>query len=101
VNDSRPTERLENQLAILLENGTWLACAIIAAGLLLTSMVITQSAVGTALVKAGIGLIILLPMLRVAMMLGLFTKDRNYRYATIAITVLLIMAGGLFIGLRS
>jgi uncharacterized membrane protein len=101
VNDSRPTERLENHLAILLEYGTWLACAVIAVGLLLTSVVMTESVVGTALVKTGIGLIILLPMLRVAMMLGLFAKDRNYHYTAIALTVLLIIAAGFVIGLRS
>jgi uncharacterized membrane protein len=101
MNDSRPTERLENRLAILLENGTWLACAIIAAGLLLTSVVMTDSVVGAALLKTGIGLIILMPTLRVTMMLGLFAKDRNYRYAAIALTVLLIIAAGVVIGLRS
>lgn len=101
MNDSRPTERLENRLAILLEYGTWLACAVIAAGLLLTSVVMTQSVLGGALVKTGIGLIILLPMLRVTMMLGLFAKDRNYQYTAIALTVLLIIAAGVVIGLRS
>lgn len=89
-------------IAALLWYGTWFASALIAAGIPLTafkplffSMAISLS--GDALVKAGIAVFILLPVARVALMLTIFLRERDYIYAVIAAIVLAIIAAGMMI----
>lgn len=94
---ARPPESL---LANLLEIGTIVACIIIALGLLLSSVAEIDGAFGSAVMKAGIALIILLPILRVVMMLGLFTRERDRRYMAISFAVLIIIGCGFVIGLH-
>ena len=80
---------LERRLAALLQGGTWLACAVIAAGM----------AAGLArLVVAGIGLVIALPVVRVAAMLGASARARDWRLAAVAALVLAIIAAAAVAG---
>ena len=50
---------------------------------------------------AGIGLLILLPILRVIIMLIVFAKERDYKFAVTAAVVLLILFAGFAVGLLS
>jgi len=86
--------RLENQLARLLRAGTITASLLIAAGCLLSTM-----RGDSRLIVAGIGLFILLPLARVGLMAAGFARERDLRYAGIALTVLLIVLCGIALGL--
>jgi uncharacterized membrane protein len=83
---------LSRVIALVLQVGTWLASAVIAAGLLL--------APGTPLVLAGIGLFISLPMIRVAVMLVAFFRRGDYRLGVISGLVLAIILLGLVLSMR-
>ena len=91
-----PLTGLERQLAQLLHYGTWLASAVIGLGLLWQLI----DPRGLGLVNVGIGLFIALPVLRVACMLMMFLRERDYRFSFIAAAVLGIIACGLLAGLR-
>ena len=57
---------------------------------------------GAQVVTAGIGLFILLPILRVILMLTIFVKERDYKFsAAAAAVVLLIIFAGFAIGILS
>lgn len=95
-------ERRDQIIAGLLWYGTWFASALIAAGLLLTF--IPPFPVGLALplsgydaVKAGVAVFILLPVARVALMLTIFMRERDYAYTAIAALVLAIIATGILV----
>lgn len=92
--------RLESLLAKFLRYGTWLASSVIAigCGLLATAKGNTSLALGC--VTAGIALLILLPIVRVAIMLWFFLRDRDYRLAIAAALVLSTIAAGVAIGIR-
>jgi hypothetical protein len=91
--------KLERLLARVLDQGTWLASGIIGVGWLL-SVAGWQS---VALINGGIALFLLLPVLRVAIMLVVFVRERDYRFGLIAGVVLAIIVLGalLGIGIRS
>lgn len=84
-------------IGALLNVGTWMACVLIAGGWLIHAAA-PPAAVpllhGSApmLMGAGVALFILLPVLRVAVMLVLFLRERDYVYVAIAAGVLLIIA---------
>jgi uncharacterized membrane protein len=82
--------RLERLLAVVLNTGTWLASGVIAGGLALAR---------TPVVTAGIAMLILLPVLRVVLMLIVFVRERDYRFAAIAGLVLTIIVLGFVLGL--
>jgi uncharacterized membrane protein len=83
--------RMELMLAWLLEYGTWLASGLIAVGLVMSTRATIY----------GIALFILLPVLRVVLMLAVFLRERDYRFATIAGTVLVIILIGTIAGSRA
>jgi uncharacterized membrane protein len=56
---------------------------------------------GSQVMTAGIGLLILLPIVRVVIMLIVFAKERDYKFAAAAALVLLILFAGFAIGLLS
>ena len=89
--------RLERRLATTLAYGTWLASAVIAAGLVLTPR---ERANGLALVSAGIVIFILLPVVRVVMMLTAFVRTREYLLAVVAGVVLAIISLGVLSGIH-
>ena len=93
---------LESLLARLLNVGTWAASVVIGVGLVL-SLFKEQAALATAaqLLTAGIGLFILLPILRVILMFTIYLKNRDYRFAVAAAVVLLIIFAGCAIGILS
>lgn len=77
-----PRDGLDRWLALLLKIGTWAACALVAAGLVLTH---------PTLVIVGVLLLIALPILRVVLMAGWFAAHRELRFALAAAAVLLII----------
>ena len=88
-------QRLERLLARVLDQGTWLALGIIGVGWLL-SVAGWQS---VALINGGIALFLLLPVLRVAIMLVGFVRERDYRFGLIAGVVLAIIVLGALLGI--
>jgi len=92
-----PTAVLETRLGQLLGGGTWLACAVMAVGL--CARLLHSEALGDHITTAGVGLIIALPVLRLATMLEYFFRRGERRLATICALVLLIVAVGVTLGL--
>ena len=91
--------RIESLLAGVLNVGTWLASVVIAAGLVLSLFhERTPFPTGAQVVTAGIGLFILLPILRVFLMLSIFVKERDYKFAAAAAVVLVIIFASFAIG---
>lgn len=94
--------RLESLLAGVLNVGTWIASTVIAAGIGLSLFYHgTTLLKGTQVMTAGIGLLILLPILRVIIMLIVFAKERDYKFAVAATVVLLILFAGFAVGILS
>jgi uncharacterized membrane protein len=87
---------LERLLARVLDHGTWLASAIIGAGWLLAA----AGSKSVVLINSGIALFLLLPVLRVAIMLVVFIRQRDYRFGVIAGVVLSIIVLGALLGAR-
>jgi uncharacterized membrane protein len=86
----------------VLSVGTWLASLVIATGLVLSLFhERTPSLTSAQVVTAGIGLFILLPILRVIVMLTIFVKERDYQFAVVAAVVLLTIFAGLLVGILS
>ena len=94
--------RIESLLAGVLNVGTWLASAVIAVGLVLSLFnQRTPFRIGAQIITPGIGLFVLLPILRVILMLTIFVKQRDYRFAVAAAVVLLTIFAGLVAGILS
>ena len=84
--------RYEKAIAGLLWYGTWVAVAVIAVGLLV------GGPIGLTLVKAGIAIFILLPIGRVAFLLGMFVREKDRAYIAISALVLAILAASVVAG---
>ena len=80
---------LHRTLASVLEVGTWLASALVTAGLFLSHATV---------VLVGIGLFISLPIVRVVVMFAAFTRGRDGWGAAIAGLVLTIIVLGVVLG---
>jgi hypothetical protein len=98
--------RLEEMLAALLRNGSWLASAAIGLGFALAMI---DSRFGTRnlailpnmrIATGGIVLLILLPTARVFLMLVVFIRERDFRLAGTAGLVLAIVLLGILLGFR-
>jgi uncharacterized membrane protein len=95
---------LERRLAALLKYGTWVASLTIAVGFILTLSAAPTSGhrvmlpAGMPIVTAGIALFILLPVLHLTLTLGMFLRQRDYRFSAITLLVLLIVAAGCVVG---
>jgi hypothetical protein len=99
----RAAGRLEEMLAALLRFGSWLASAAIGLGYalaLISSHSPTWNLVlpDIRIVSVGIGLFILLPILRVLLMFFVFIRERDFRFAFISGVVLAIILFGIFLG---
>ena len=96
--------RLEELLAALLRYGSWSASAAIGVGYALALIGSHLPAGNPAflpdirIVSAGIGLFILLPILRVLLMFLVFIRERDFRFAFISGMVLAIILLGIFLG---
>jgi len=88
----------ERRIAALLHYGTWLASGVIAAGLL-AQWLLGEPPWAGLLASVGIGVFIALPVLRVALMLAIFLRERDYLYSALALAVLAIIAVALAVGL--
>jgi hypothetical protein len=73
---------LDRRLELLLKVGTWAACALVAAGMLLAYR---------SIVVAGVLLLIALPVMRVVLMGWWFSIHRELRFALAAAAVLFII----------
>jgi len=94
-----PAPRLhEQRIATLLHYGTWFASTLIGAGLL-AQWLWAAPPWSLAAVQAGIAVFIALPVLRVALMLALFLRERDRLYSALACAVLAIIGAGLAVGL--
>jgi uncharacterized membrane protein len=99
--------RLETQVAALLRYGSWLASAAIGLGLVLTmidSRFATRNLASSPnmhIATMGIALFIVLPMLRVLLMLVVFIRERDYRLAVAAASVLAIIFTGIVLAFRA
>lgn len=99
--------RLEFLLAGLLNHGTKCASAIVGAGFALAlvgqhaGIPPAATSSGMKIATAGIGLFILLPILRVGLMLVVFVRERNYRLGVVAAIVLVVILLGMAIGVSS
>jgi Protein of unknown function (DUF1634) len=94
---------LEGRLATTLQLGTWVGSCTIALGWVLSATGEPPSlpTVAVAIVRAGIGLFILLPALRVLLMALVFVYERNYRFCAIAALVLAIIILGAALGIST
>jgi len=90
---------LERLLASLLYYGTWLASAVIAAGLVVA--LFGGHSWTMRIVTAGILLLIMLPVVRVTLMLIVFVRERDYRFGAIAAVVLAFIVLGFVLGART
>jgi hypothetical protein len=88
---------LERCLATLLHWGTWLGCCIVGTGLVLQAAG-GEGGLATRIVVAGIAVFLLLPVARVAVMLVVFLRERDYRFGLIAAAVLAIIVLGAVLG---
>lgn len=98
-------ERLEGMLAQLLNYGTWFSSTVTALGLALVQVEgyfgdsVLWGPSGTTIVTAGIALLILLPVLRLALMLVVFLREQDYMFGMITAAVLAIIAFGTALGI--
>ncbi len=95
---------LERILAKGLLYGTWFASAVIGLGIVLrlSAGYLIQTglmdALGLNVIKAGIAIFIVLPIVRLITMLIFFLSKRDYVFGVIVAMVLLIIAIGLVLG---
>ncbi len=90
---------LDLLLARALSSGTWLSALVIVLGLAL-GFAGWPSASARKVISIGIAILILLPTLRVLLMLGVFVKKREYKFAAFATIVLIVIVSGIVIGAR-
>ncbi|MGO1767516.1 hypothetical protein CAP48_08415 [Advenella sp. S44] len=100
---SKPN-RHDGIIAGLLWYGTLIASAVIMTGIILGALAqigVTPalSLAGYALIRIGVVIFVLLPIIRVALMLVMFAHARDYLYTAIAALVLVIIGAGVIIGL--
>jgi len=96
--------RCEQSIAGLLWNGTWLASALVTAGIALGATHDSWSFVAPGLsgynvMKTGVAFFIILPIARVALMLVMSLRERDYVYTLISVFVLAVIAAGIMVGL--
>ncbi|MDB6078081.1 MAG: hypothetical protein JWO82_1828 [Akkermansiaceae bacterium] len=99
----RRDAKLERVLAHQLRYGTWAACGVTAAGLALEWGGAGRAPVvsaGEAVIRAGVAIFILLPVSRLAVMLGFFLWRRDYVFGVVTAVVLVIIAAGVICGVE-
>ena len=100
---SKP-HRHDGIIAGLLWYGTLIASAVITIGIILGALaqmgyLPAQAQVGYWLIKLGVVVFVLLPIIRVALMLVMFAQARDFVYTAIAALVLAIIGVGVLLGL--
>jgi uncharacterized membrane protein len=89
---------LESLLAGLLGYGTWLASAVVGVGL---TMGLCGAELGLRIITIGVAMFIALRIARVVLMMFVFVRQRDLRFAAIAAVVLAILLIGFAIGMWS
>lgn len=97
-------EKNDRLIAGLLWHGTWIASAIIAAGMAMMAFAQLDHGPsflqeGFGLVKAGVVVFILLPVARVALLSCMFLRDRDYLFAGLSAFVLAVIGVGVLLAL--
>jgi len=103
ASNSRP-QRQDGIIACLLWYGTLIASAVITIGIIVGALaqmgyIPGQAQAGYALIRLGVVIFLLLPIIRVALMLVMFAQARDYIYTAIAALVLTIIGAGVLLGL--
>lgn len=98
-------EKIDNYIQIILKVGVYISLTIILIGLLdyLIGVKIHLNNINInsgKIVMVGILVLILTPYLRVITSIISFLKERDYRYITVTVIVLLILTIGFLIGAR-
>lgn len=96
-----PTDRsddraLARRIATMMRLGTATATVLLTVG---AAFIYLHPATATVLLTAGCGVLIAVPILRLAMMAGHFARRSDRRYAAIACVVLLLVIAGGAVGL--
>jgi uncharacterized membrane protein len=86
-------QALDRRVAVVLNVGTWLASVIIALGIVLPR--------GLPVIMTGIALLIALPIVRVTLVMIHSLRARDRRMAAICAAVLLIIAFGIVLSVRT
>ncbi len=94
--DPKRDPGLERSLATMLHLGTWVGSCIVAVGWAAAAIAEPPwlRTVAVAIELAGIGLFVLLPVLRVLLMVVVFIREHDYRFGAIAALVLTIIVIG-------
>jgi uncharacterized membrane protein len=92
TNPAPRSPALESSVALLLRIGTWTACAVLGVGIVLGLAGYPQS--GSSVDRLGIGLFILLPVARLAILVIAFSRARERAFAGISAAIILIIALG-------
>jgi uncharacterized membrane protein len=107
MTDVAAISTLERLLATLLQFGSWLAFAVVAAGIVVYLVpreigehFISGMQTGETIVGVGVGLFIALPILRVALTVTFFLHRRDYRFCCFAALVLCIVVCGCVLGVK-
>ena len=100
--DRKQASGLERHLATTLQIGTSVGSCVIAVGWILSATGEPSSlpTAPVAIVRAGIALFILLPVVRVLLMVVVFVCERDYRFGAIATLVLAVIVVGAALGVR-
>jgi uncharacterized membrane protein len=98
--DPQQLLRMEKILAGFLRYGAVVASGWLTLGMALSPFkdVLALNTFSDGCVAIGIVMLIALPVIRVALMTGVFLVERDYRFAAISCTVLGIIALGFFLG---
>ena len=98
--DRQHLHRMERNLGALLRYGALVASGWVALGMALSLFkdVLPLIAFSDRCLAIGIVLLIALPVLRVALMTGVFLRQKDYRFAAISCAVLGIIALGFLLG---
>jgi uncharacterized membrane protein len=100
LEDRQHLLRMERILAGLLRYGAIVASGLMAVGMALSLFedVVPLIRFSDRCLAIGIVLLIALPVLRVALMTGVFLLEKDYRFAAISCAVLAIIALGFLLG---
>jgi uncharacterized membrane protein len=89
---------MEQTLSRLFRYGTTAASIVVAIGLALSELDTTRTPSGTTVMTAGIAIFALLPVAGLSLMSRQFARTRDWKLSAISISVLVIIAIGICVG---
>ncbi len=93
------TDRLERSLGKILTAGVLASTGLLAVGLLLQLLGVEPGA-AAALTRAGLIVLMATPVARVVVSVVEYTLERDWLFATLTTTVLIILLGSLIVSMR-